>query len=85
VTGSQRSEKRLEERLKSSITPPTILPAIRSMLHYSPFFHFDTKAAKKYDKALVHSLAIFQVPAVLRIRLSVKYTTLYFVKIKLNL
>jgi hypothetical protein len=60
LTGSQRSEKRLQERLGSSSTPATSLPAIRAMLHYSPFFHADPKAAKKYDKALVHHLAVFQ-------------------------
>ena len=60
LTGSQRSEKRLQERLKSPTTPATSLPALRCMAHYAPFFHSDPRMAKKYDKSLVQSLAVFQ-------------------------
>ena len=63
LTGHQRSDKRLAERLRSPKTPPSLLPALRCMAHYAPFFHPDPKGrnlSKKYDKSVVHSLAIFQ-------------------------
>ena len=59
VTGHQRSEKRLQERLHAT-TGPTVVSAFRCMLHYASFFHPDPRAVKKYDKALVQVLAVFQ-------------------------
>jgi hypothetical protein len=63
LTGHQRSEKRLAERIKSPATPSSLLPALLCTAHYAPLFHPDPKLrsmSKKYDKNLVHSLAIFQ-------------------------
>jgi len=60
---SLRNEKKIKQQLENPQTPSNKKPYLKTISRYAPFFHVDEtlkSSIRKFDRELVHSLAVFQ-------------------------